>query len=204
MRSFPLPLLLLANACGASPTAAPAHSLPDNQTAPADAEDAPAVSVRSIDWKNRTYRFPSEDEGGDPLFAGEYPVIDGVYNWDRGNGDHGWFAVENVVYGDVDDDGSDDAIVTVRLNGGGSGKFDSALVFVAREDAVVWVGDVPGGDRASGGLRDVRVVDGRIVVQRFLSNSACCPEKLQIELWSFNGTAVAEDPSARKLAPVPD
>lgn len=84
-----------------------------------------------------------------------------------------------------------------------TGKFDTALVFATRDNAVVLIGSVPGGDRASGGLKSLSVVDGKIVTQRWMGTAACCAENIQFETWTY-GKTISEDASARKLAPVND
>lgn len=73
----------------------------------------PVSGIRSVDFRDRTYSF---DVGGDEetveLRGGEYKEGDGGLQFDVGKSD--------VVYGDLNGDGAEDAVVRIRLTSGAS------------------------------------------------------------------------------------
>jgi hypothetical protein len=211
-RLVPL-LVVVAAACGAK-SPAPAGGV----------ENSPAAravdrSIRAIDWRNRSYDLGEE--------FGSYPAIDGSYafvyttdgeqlseaefarrfpNRDRFEAS-GYFHVEPPVFGDVDKDGAEEAIVTTYIDSGGSGYFSTVYVFTLRGGAPVVLGTIPGGDRADGGIRAVALADdGAIRVARHDAEGggACCPTGIHHELWRWTGTAFAEDEAAHRLEKLPE
>lgn len=205
MRPYLLPLpLLLTLACGTAPTTSAqpltnvSNATPDPISVAPDTE--PTRSVRDIDWHNRTYNIPSDGTEGQ-LMAGVFPVVDGEHGWRRGD-DHGWLKVGDVAFGDIDGDRREDVIVELTVNTGGSGNFDTALVYAIRGDELVSIGEIPGGDRAYGGLKDIDIVGAQVRIQRFKSEVACCPEAIQHETWVHDGARMIELTSERRQAPV--
>lgn len=161
------------------------------------------ASIRSIDWANRTYT------GGD---TGSVTVKDGEAELEidpEMPEMRGWFNVSSPSYGDVDGDGVEDAIVITTYNGGGTGNFTTGQVFALRPGASepVVIGEIPGGDRGDGGLNDITIEGGKILVERNLStedDGACCPSKLVKEVWHWDGHAFVEDVAASQTVDNPD
>jgi hypothetical protein len=191
-----VPLFALAAACGAS------------QPKPTISNQSPArgldTSIRQIDFLNRTYETSMGDEAPEKI-----TVKDGEYERPQGpDGDPGgFFSVRKPVYGDVDGDGREDAIVITVDNGGGTGMFDAALVYMMRDGQPTQVAVIPGGDRGDGGLRAVEVEPGGVKVERFLSgdgDGACCPSKLTIEHWRWTGKDLAIDDKRTTTEANPD
>ncbi len=204
--SFVAPALLLAAAaCGGgkkSPTTV-------GNTSSAGATSG-GLTVRSIDWLNRTY------ESGD---AGPVTVKDGVYEYAMdGNGnvvsadyqptdpdeyvERGSFEVGKPLFGDLDGDGAEEAVLVTYFNGGGTGRFTGVDVYAIRDGKEVVIGGIPGGDRGDGGIDDVQLEGKVVVVARMMAmegDGACCPSKLQHERWSWDGKTFVEDEAARSL-----
>lgn len=170
---------------------------------------AVAAGIRSIDWANRTYQT------GDGTFTVEHGSVEFGFD-EQGNEvalDHapsdpdafverGSFDVSPPVYGDVDGDGAEDAVLITTYNGGGTGHFDGADAYAMRAGAPVVIAHIPGGDRGDGGLYDVAFDGPVLVVKRMMSQDgegACCPSKLQVERWRWSGGALVEDAAARTL-----
>lgn len=180
-----LPALLLVAACGGGTPKATIS----NHGAPRGLDAA----IRRVDFANRTYATALGDETPEQI-----TVKDGEYERpnDADGNSQGFFSAGKPVYGDVDGDGREDAIVITIDNGGGTGMFDVARLYMLRGADAVEVAVVPGGDRGDGGLRDVAVEPGGLRVERFLSgdgDGACCPSKLTIEHWRWTGTDLALD-----------
>ncbi|HTJ44612.1 MAG TPA: hypothetical protein VL463_21050 [Kofleriaceae bacterium] len=153
------------------------------------------TTIRTVDFQNFTYE--------------DVTVKDGEYERPKdADGDsQGFFSAGKPVYGDVDGDNVEDAIVITIDNSGGTGMFDAARVYMMRNGAPVQVAAVPGGDRGDGGLRDVTVEPGGLIVERFLSgdgDGACCPSQITVEHWRWTGKDLAIDEQRSKTIPNPD
>ena len=115
-------VLGFAAACGsAPPTPAP----------PANTTDMTRLNLRDVDWT--TFALPLER--GAPL-----PDGDGFD-----------YALLNVVYGDLDGDGAEEAAINAVQTYGGNGGDSHILVYRAGATTPTLIGDVTGGDRALGG-----------------------------------------------------
>jgi hypothetical protein len=168
-------------------------------------------TVRDIDWLNHTY------DSGD---MGNVTVVNGEYEFaldENGNTvapdyeptdpdayvERGSFAVSPPIFGDVDGDGAEEAVLVSYFNGGGTGHFTGIDVYAMRDGKEVVLGGIPGGDRGDGGINDVQIEGKVILVDRMMSmdgDGACCPSKLQHERWSWDGKAFVEDEKARTLS----
>ena len=133
-------------------------------------------TIRDVDFMNG-FTYESDLEFGPP----ETTVDDGSYsNGEFGDSDYYWFGAVDVDFGDVDGDGSEEAVVTTTWNSGGTGYFDAVRAFRLVEGQVEAAGVVPFGDRGDGGVFDVRVEDGSISVWSFSTTlGACCPNEIR-------------------------
>lgn len=199
-----LSILAAAAACGGG--AKPATTVGNNSSAGAGGK-----TVHDIDWLNRSY-----DSGE----VGQVTVKDGVYEYamdENGNMvaadyepkdpdayvERGSFEVSKPLFGDLDGDGADEAVLVVYFNGGGTGRFTGIDVYGMRDGKEAVIGGIPGGDRGDGGISDVKLEGKVVVVDRMMSmegDGACCPSKLQHERWSWDGKAFVEDEAARTLS----
>lgn len=131
---------------------------------------AVAAPVSATDFQNFTY----------PIFDEQVTVVNGEFT--RDNPDNRmFFQVMKVVRGDFDQNGSPDAIVVTGANTGGTGFFTDGLIYVDGPNGQPTLfGTLGMGDRADGGVFDVRIVSGRIVVERFgqVNSGACCANRI--------------------------
>jgi hypothetical protein len=161
LRTPRLPLLLAA-ACAAAGFA---------QTA------SPAPSIRQTDFRNFTYRPACLGLGGK---APPIRVKDGEYARDKGVEDRVYFKVVDVVFGDLDGDGQEEAVVETVCNTGGTGNFSDGIIFKLRNGRPAPVATLGMGDRADGGIDKIRVENGLIKVGRYGGRSgACCPDYVE-------------------------
>lgn len=120
------------------------------------------------------------DHFGDGQLFG--PATDGeFFQGEWGSSDYFAFFVENPVFIDIDNDGTDEALVISAWNGGGSGFFSELRAFDIRDGYVVELSILPYGDRAFGGIDHVAAApDGRsAIVDVFVDgDGACCPHTL--------------------------
>lgn len=133
--------------------------------------------IRKVNFHNFTYM---------PYCAGERPervaVRAGEFSRERqmdGYVDRFYFEVEKPVYGDLDKDGKDEAIILSVCNTGGTGNFSEGFIYGLRAGKPALIARIPGGDRAYGGLRAVSVESGMLVVEKNdagESGASCCPE----------------------------
>lgn len=167
-------------------------------------------TVRDVDWMNRTYDSGdlgpvtlangayafAFDENGNEVAADYEPADPDAYV------ERGELSVSAPTYGDLDGDGREEAILVTHFYGGGTGRFTGIDVWTMKDGKETLLGSIPGGDRGDGGIANV-AVDGKVVVvDRMMSmeeDGACCPSKVQIERWSWDGKAFIEDEAARKL-----
>jgi hypothetical protein len=157
----------------------------------------PAADVHAIDFRNFTYADTAcADEGA------SITVKDGVYDRDDED-DVAHFEVRDVVYGDLTNDGADEAVVLTLCNTGGTGQFTDGIVFTARAGKPVVLGTLGVGDRADGGVYRAEIRNGTLFVDRFGqdgSSGACCPQYVETSAVRWNGKKLVDAGASTKRA----
>ncbi len=146
------------------------------------ASTASAASVAGTDFLNFTYP--------DPFSAtSTVTVANGEFTRDTPD-DKLFFRVEKVVRGDLGLDGSKEAIVVTSASGGGSGQFTDGLVYADVNGEATLIASLGVGDRAEGGVFDVRILAGRIVSERYSerNSGACCPTQIDTTVLRRSGS----------------
>jgi hypothetical protein len=154
-------------------------------------------NIHDIDFKNFTYADAPCAGEGEPI-----TVKNGVYERDQED-DKVYFEIRGVVFGDLTGDGVDEAVVRTLCNTGGTGQFTDALVYTLRGGKPTVIGELGIGDRADGGLYDVRIRDGVLYADRFghgEGSGACCPEYIETSAFRWNGKTFAETGKATQRA----
>ncbi len=148
--------------------------------------------IRKVGFENFTY---------EPSCAGEgkltITVKNGVFSQKKkpdGYEESLHFSVFSVVYGDVDRDGKDDAIVLTSCNTGGTGQFTEGFIFTVKTGQPKLLARIAGGDRAEGGLRTAKVSDGFLYIDRNRDEGQglCCPEFAELVKYRWTGKKLAE------------
>lgn len=125
-------------------------------------------SIRSVDFANFTYDWYPKWE----LMlskATHFTLRDGKLEVEaqKNSNEPVLFELLNVQYGDVSEDGVEDAIVTIKMSVVGNAK--PYVVFVIGlkngKPKKLWVHET--GDRADEGLRNVYVADGVLVIEQY-------------------------------------
>jgi hypothetical protein len=145
------------------------------------------ADIHSVDFKNFSY---------EPMCAGESAtkirVRNGKYSKETpqdGYTDRTYFDVLAVEYGDLTGDGKEEAVILSNCNTGGTGQFTEGFVYTLRNSRPALLGRVPGGDRADGGLRSIKVDGGSLVVEfndPDQAAGACCPEGIVIKKYHIS------------------
>lgn len=135
------------------------------------------TDIRKVDFKNFTYS---------PSCTGEKPekvtVKNGELSREKqedGYVDRFYFKVFHVTYGDLNGDGTEEAIVLSVCNTGGTGNFSEGSVYSMKNGKPAVLANIEGGDRAEGGLRSARVENGLLVIESNdpgENGGACCPQ----------------------------
>lgn len=146
--------------------------------------------IRKVDFRNFTYEIESLDGEAKEKIT----VEDGNYSRETEDEKY-YFAVQDVIYGDLDGDGKEEAAVGIIVNTGGTGQFSSGLIYTMRGGKPVLLTTFEGGDRAYGGIADVKIVSGTLIVERnapgeFGAN--CCAEFIETTRYKWNGTKLVQ------------
>ena len=122
-------------------------------------------SIRDINFRNFTYDwYPSEYRG--PGTAESIVLEDGAMNVGSGEGtEPRRFFLSEVVYGDLTQDGIEEAVVVLGAITSGTARQFSLLVYTLQgaKPERLWVLET--GDRWDFGLYSVQIVENQLVVQ---------------------------------------
>lgn len=155
--------------------------------------------IRKVDFKNFTYL---------PHCAGEetqkLTVKNGEYSMEKQMQDYVdrlYFNIFAVGYGDLDGDRSDEAIILSTCNTGGTGNFSEGFIYKLRGGRPQLIERIGGGDRAYGGLRAAKVVNGILVVERNdpgEDGANCWPELIETQKYKMTNGKLVEFGDATK------
>lgn len=144
--------------------------------------------IRKVDFKNFTYDveiFETKEK---------LTVKDGSYSRDKED-DKLYFSASAESYGDLDDDGNEEAVVLTMMNTGGTGNFSNGIIFTMKGGKPVVLTRFEGGDRAYGGLVDAKILNKTLVVEQYdvgEAGGACCPEFIVTTIFSWNGKELVQ------------
>lgn len=167
---------------------------------------AAAGDIHSVDFRHFVY-YPScadfeSEEAKVPI-----QVSGGRFEGGAGTDREGmFFAAQEILYGDLTGDGSDEAVVRTVCGTGGTGKFDEGFVYGMKDGKPVLFGRIPGGDRATGGVRCMRFERGALKVERIGNDTGAARgiDFVDIETWKVHEGRLTEsgEPAHRRLGPV--
>ena len=198
-----LTLLISSLSCGVNAGA----GSPDSSSGPSNTERAQptpqageevagapvaqkSFAIRDVDFRNFTFHwYPSDYPPPPSPGKREITLRNGAMKVDsEKNTDRIWFRLANVSYADLTADGREEAIVTVVANFDPNGSVACTFIYTEnKEIKLLWSRET--GDRANGGLRSIRVVDGSsFVLEQYeikfdkrgnyeSGASLCCPKR---------------------------
>ena len=160
--------------------------------------------IRKVDFRNFTY---------EPSCAGEdttkVTVKNGEFSEEKKVDDFTerfFFKVFNIVYGDLNGDKAEEAVILSVCNTGGTGNFTEGFVYSMKRGKPTLAARIAGGDRADGGLRKAVIENGLIVLEYNdpeKTAGACCPEGTVTQKLRLAGDTLVEvgAPVKRDLFP---
>ncbi len=204
-----------------SPTPSPSPTIPDLQAELLDDRDKTTTSpIGSFDFNNFTYPLPRGWQNPDgttdfTLTGGKIAAVEGTFSDDMSDQEKAdarqsrriGMSYVTTKYLDMTGDGQDEAVVIVKIETGGNAIPQIVYVFDWKDDTPHLIWHIRTGDRADGGLKDIRVEDGLAVVElygqdRFIFGQAetgrissdvvqlCCPTHFTRSTYKWNGNAM--------------
>lgn len=161
---------------------------PSRKTAPDQAKESrPVTSIHKLDFRN--FRYTPECLRNEDGTRGSLTTRDGSYErteaFDRVS-----FSVDEVAYGELTGDTSDEAVVLTACNTGGSGTFTEGFVYSLVKGRAREIGRVASGSKAYGGIVSLRVGQGLLIVERYATDEDgphCCPRYIDTTRLRWDG-----------------
>ena len=199
------------------PTVVPTPAIPNLQSELLDMRDKSTTSpIGNFDFKNHSYPLPrgwENPDGSDAtLVNGRLQPIGAVTKGDMTDEEKAEAKVNRRIgmsyvttkYADVTGDGQDEAVVILKIETGGSAIPQLAYVFTWKDGKPELIWPFRTGDRADGGLKDIRSENGELVVElygqdRFVLGQTetgkitddreqlCCPTYYTRSFYKWNG-----------------
>jgi hypothetical protein len=182
----------------------------------ADRNKTTAYAIGKVDFKNYTYELPRgwQNPDGSPitLTDGRIAPVGGGLKDELTDEERTeqkarrriGLSYVTTKYMDVTGDGEDEAIVILKIETGGSALPQVVYVFTWKDGRAELIWPFRTGDRADGGLKDIRAENGELVIElygqdRFLLGQAetgkitgdevqlCCPTHFTRTYYKWNG-----------------
>jgi hypothetical protein len=199
-------------------TPQPTPSVPNLQAELLDDRDKTTTSpVGSFDFKNYTYELPRGWQNPDgtteiTLTNGKIPPIEGKVGGEMSDEEKAEEKTKRRIglsyvttkYFDVTGDGEDEALVILKIETAGSAVPQIVYVFTWKDGKPELIWPFRTGDRADGGLKDLRAENGQLVIElygqdRFVLGQTetgkitddreqlCCPTYFTRSSYKWNG-----------------
>ena len=143
------------------------------------ASPQPSGGIRDVDFRNLTYLLDGQQT---TLRDGSAVVPDQADGIETRT-----VRLLEVAFGHLDSDFQEEAAVVLGYRGGGTGYFTRGYLYGLRNHRLVLLTTFKGGDRAVGGIDEVRIADGRLEVVRNHPEAACCPDYRIATWYRWNG-----------------
>lgn len=161
----------------------------------ADASTPPAAAAMAVG-------APTSDELANATYKGIYdqPVTLTDGSWEGEPFEPGAASRPTVglvkhfwMSGDLDGDGTEEAVIMLWESGGGSGTENYVAAVGRRNGGIVNLGTALMGDRVQ--LMEARITDGKIeldVVQAGPEDAMCCPSQKATRVWALDSNVLEE------------
>ena len=203
-----------------SPVFSPTPAIPNLQTELLDDRDKTTDSpIGTFDFRNFTYELPRGWQNPDgttdfTLTGGKIAPVEGTVSDDMSDEEKAdirqrrriGMSYVTTKYLDLTGDGADEAVVILKVETGGSAIPQLVYVFEWKDGKPELIWPFRTGDRADGGLKDIRVEDGLAVIElygqdRFIygqmetgkitgdEEQLCCPTHFTRSTYKWGGTS---------------
>lgn len=153
---------------------------------PTRAQDTRVASIRQVDFRNFTYTGSA--------CRNSVTVRGGKYKQGAA-----YFSVEKIVYGDLTNDGAEQAAIWTYCEEGPPSRASEVFIYAMRNGAPVLLTQLDPGHGAFGGITDVRIVRGLLKVKRLFSNTtASHPQRVFIETYRLKGNRLIRTRAASR------
>lgn len=201
------------------PKPSPTSAIPNLRSELLDDRDkTTAFAIGTVDFKNYTYELPRGWQNPDgssitltdgrvaPVSADIKETMTDEEKAERKSMRRIGLSYVTTKYTDVTGDGEDDAVVILKIETGGSAIPQVVYVFTWKGGKPELIWPFRTGDRADGGLKDIRAENGELIVElygqdRFLLGQIetgkitgdieqlCCPTHFTRTAYKWNGNA---------------
>lgn len=99
-----------------------------------------------------------------------------------------YFKPYETIYGDLNSDNINEAIVLTTCSNGGVESFTEGFIYGIKDGNAEMLVRIEGGDRALGGLRFIKIENGAVIVERSrpdFTGNACCTEFAETMRYNF-------------------
>lgn len=163
---------------------------PTNTVAVKDAANSRELTdIKQVDFRNFAYRADTacfDESRTINTQNGEYKEFG-----ERANKLKFYLKINNVVYGDLTGDGSDEAIVQVSCDAGSY--INEALIYTLRDNQPMLLTVLDAGHRALGGIISLEVKNSLLLVKRYASaTDAATPKYVFSETLRWDGNQFVE------------
>lgn len=156
-----------------------------------DAEESTVYSeltdIRKVDFKNFTYKLSC----GSADKVSPVTVKKGEYRGYKDSvGDTVYLKITDVIFGDINGDQKDEAIVLYSCGSGASYVYIWGLIFTIKNNKPLLLSEIEGGNKGDGGFHKVKIINSLLVVERYqlpVAGSPCCPEFIETTNYKLRG-----------------
>ncbi len=128
------------------------------------------------------------------LYNTAYPLTDGKFFQQSPNSATGQSVeIEQIYFGDINNDSSEDGVVILAENGGGSGIFKSFIVILNQNNIPTQTSNVYLGDRTI--IENVEIKNNQIkltLITNGPGDAACCPSLKVTKTFKLQGNELSE------------
>lgn len=149
-------------------------------------------AIRKIDFKNFSYRTEGtlvRLRNGKHTLRERTPGISMVQITETN--------LITVAYGDITDDGMEDAAIHVQVSGPGNSYYDLGFIYTMRNGRAALLTEFPGGAKFSDPIYEVLIEGGTLVVRHGedppnFNGAPCCPSFVRSWIYRWNGSRLME------------
>jgi hypothetical protein len=148
--------------------------------------------IRRIDFKNFTYKVSCG--GADKVSAiavrgGEYSGVKDSLNVKV------YLKITDVIFGDINNDRKDEAVVLYSCGSGASYVYIRGLVFTIKNNKPILLTELEGGNKGDGGFHTVKISNNLLVVERYqlaAAGSPCCPAFIETAKYKLKSAKLVQ------------